>query len=228
MGFRKTILVITILLICSVTGIAVAEENPAAAGDPKTAPCQGLKPFNNLDELLYQFYINFDSECLFEMPVEELEKVWGIKILFGDRAKPGKFSQIRDTADFLYKPYASEKDAFYVEIGRTYKGIRGNIIIRITDEYYKRHVTLFPDGSYPKLVPGPLVGTSPRAYNLTLPDNLPHPKLRGIYWFEIDSYCWFSSDKKRQICLEGYDNAVTAIEMIWKFNLDSIKNNHTP
>lgn len=52
-----------------VLGIAVAlflclPRNAAAEGKM----CTNLKEIHNLDELLYQFYINLDSDCLFTMP----------------------------------------------------------------------------------------------------------------------------------------------------------------
>ena len=117
MDFRKITLVMATLLLCSIPAIAVAEESPAAAADPRTAPCKGLKPFNNLDELLYQFYINLDSDCLFEISTKELEEVWNIKILDDERAKPKNFYPLSET-EFYNKPYKSEKDTFYLE--RTY------------------------------------------------------------------------------------------------------------
>ncbi|MDL2259637.1 hypothetical protein LJB99_02010 [Deltaproteobacteria bacterium OttesenSCG-928-K17] len=56
-----------------VSPVAVADERLPAAEGGQVTPCKGLKPFNNLDELLYQFHINLDSDCLFTMPVEEHE-----------------------------------------------------------------------------------------------------------------------------------------------------------
>jgi len=102
------------LLICAAPVMA-AEKSVTAAPEAKTAPCKGLKPYNNLDELLYQFYINLDSDCLFEMPVGDLEKIWGITILTEERAKPKAYYPLSET-EFYNKPYKSEKDAFYVEI----------------------------------------------------------------------------------------------------------------
>ena len=53
------------------------------------------------------------------MPLEELEEVWGIKILDEKRAKPHNYYPLSET-DFGNKPYKSEKDAFYIELFKTY------------------------------------------------------------------------------------------------------------
>ena len=81
--------------------------------------CKSLKPFDNIDELLYQFYINLDSDCLFTTPLAELEKAWDIKIDSQERIDAGQY----DINDFYKKPYKSEKDAFYVKASRGEKDI---------------------------------------------------------------------------------------------------------
>jgi len=116
MVFRKIIMVMAALLLWSVPAASTAEESLPAATDPRTAPCKGLKPYNNLDELLYQFYINLDSDCLFEMSVEELEKIWGVKILYLKRlqlGQPPTPTELRESSDFENRPYETEKDAFF-------------------------------------------------------------------------------------------------------------------
>ena len=136
---------------------ALAEE---VAPDPKTAPCKGLKPYNNLDELLYQFYINLDSDCLFTMPVEELEKAWDTKIYYIQTKIPHQTKAMRDeflaqyySSDFFGKPYKSEKDTFYIEIIKSDPTKNNSFHLAITKDYQEKHGTLFPDGNFPKLLP---------------------------------------------------------------------------
>ena len=142
---RGKLLLVSVLLIGTFTALALIEP-----------PCRGLKPFNNLEELLYQVYINLDSECLLKMPVAELEEKWGIKILSDERLKPGQMSfQLRDSFDFAGKPCVSEKDAFFVEKKVDEEQGISELVISITDAYREKHGTLFPDGRYPKLLPEP-------------------------------------------------------------------------
>ena len=117
--------------------------------------CTDLKKVNNLDELLYQFYVNLDSDCLFTMPLAELEKAWGIKIFSDERYKTGRESyELRMGPEFDGKPYRSETDAFYVEAIRR-DGKTVELLIKITEYYYKTYATLFPEGNYPRLLPPP-------------------------------------------------------------------------
>ena len=124
--------------------------------------CLGLKPYNNLGDLLYQVYINLDNNCLFTMPVAELEKAWDTKILSAERLKPGQFLyQLGDSSDFSRKPYKSERDAFYLEreVDKINDTVQLSIII--TKEYLKKHGTLFPDGNFPKQLPPPMRDSFP-------------------------------------------------------------------
>lgn len=56
---------------------------PRVASEPvqtiQTA-CKNLHKVVDIDDLLKQMYDNLDSQCLFEMPTAELEKIWGIRI----------------------------------------------------------------------------------------------------------------------------------------------------
>ena len=155
--FAGSLLLMAAWLLCAVPALAEGEET---ASDFASTPCNGLKPFNNLDELLYQFYINLDSDCLFEMPVSKLEKIWDIKILSKERAQGYEYSELRMSAEFANKPYKSEKDAFYVKVVKGQNPEKPNSLqfwIVITKEYSKEHATLFPDGKFPKLLPKPII-----------------------------------------------------------------------
>lgn len=167
------------------------------------APCRGLKPFNNLDELLYQFYINLDSDCLFYMSVAELEKIWDTKILSDERSVPGEFK----ASDFAQKPYKSEKDAFYLEVKGGKEGRPNSFYIHITEDYYKDHATLFPDGHLPRLCPEAL-----KIYNTSTPEGWtlgspspPIPNSGGInFSMRFYHYYWLNSRGTNMILLDGF------------------------
>lgn len=139
-----TLLLAAALAFCAIPSDAFAEGD---ASDDRAAPCKGLKPFKNLDELLYQFGINLDSDCLFEMPVEELEKIWDIKILSKERRKPKNYYPLSET-EFYNKPYKSERDAFYVEMDPNSAPGKNIFLIRITRDYQEKHGALYA-GKYP-------------------------------------------------------------------------------
>lgn len=176
--------------------------------------CKDLKPVKNLDDLLYQFYVNLDSDCLFNMSTARLEKLWGIKILDRGRVRPSEFSKLFVSTDFANKPYNSEKDAFFVErINRGSSSVMFRIII--TSAYSNKHLTLFPEGNFPKLLPEPLKGHDyTEVYWDDSPDSkpMPYPKKPGVY-SELGTYAfyWLSSDKTRVISISGVTSAVSEI-----------------
>jgi len=184
----------------------------AVAPDPilANAPCQGLKPFNNLDELLYQLYINLGRNCLFQMSTEELEKSWDIKILDRSRKLTG---QSRASSDFYNKPYKSEKDSFYVEISRHPANFRATLIyINITKEFKNKHFSLFPIGTSPKLLPKPQEfysmlnnGYNP-TYKSTVEDDRPGWSGYEYFWSSSDGWqmLWYSPSYGINRIVMGY------------------------
>ena len=80
---KATAALLGILLLagCSdaVTQSAEDNANRKEAGMGKTT-CKNLGKVGDLDDLLFQMYSNLDSHCLFEMPVGELERIWGIPV----------------------------------------------------------------------------------------------------------------------------------------------------
>ena len=209
--FFGTLLLAMVCLILAAPANVFAEESVTANPEAVTNTCKGLKPYNNLDELLYQFYINLDSDCLYEMPEEELEKIWDTKILSNKRVKRGEGSLnfLRTTSDFQNKPYNAEKDAFYIEIKSS--RIVGNshlnqFDIIVTTEYFEKHATLFPEGNFPKLLPEPIITSKlpvmPRPVDSE--KSIKKPKKRGELFPPLFNYFWMNYEKKHKIILNGY------------------------
>lgn len=126
------------MVLLSSSFIAIAGDQEAATiTATDIVPCKGLKPFNDVFDLLDQFYQNRDSDCLFNMPVEELEKIWDTIILTEERAKPKVYYPLSE-AEFYNKPYQSEKDSFYIE-----KPNKWSFFIKVTKEYWEKYGTLY-------------------------------------------------------------------------------------
>ena len=213
---KKTFLLATTLFFLP-CGNTMAEEKM----------CTDLKKVNNLDEMLYQFYVNLDSGCLFTMPLVELEKAWGIKILSEERLQPGQtlfaYPELRNSVDFRGKPYHSEGDAFYVEADRR-NNRTSEFVIYITEAYYRAHATLFPEGNYPKLLPEPVKKShlQPPIYDNWLiepikkpdpgqpvHDNYPRsPAVRGKWGNYI--YDWLNADRTHMIHLIPYPSGTVS------------------
>lgn len=67
---------------CLIMLVVACQANPTQTGTPSNtqAACKNLHKVIDIDDLLKQMYDNLDSQCLFEMPTAELEKIWGIRI----------------------------------------------------------------------------------------------------------------------------------------------------
>ena len=198
--YIHTLLLAMVCLILAAPANVFAEEGVAANPEAATVPCKGLKPYNNLDELLYQFYINLESDCLFKMPLEELEKIWGIRIHDTNRSRrdPEYLKRLREEGYmFDSKPYKSEKDAFYL---KAYIDNEGNIIelfIKTTKEYRDKYGTLLADGQYPKLLPPPIRAVRSRMKQCR-PEFSKYEKI-GEIDTRLFAYHWLNSDKTRII-----------------------------
>jgi hypothetical protein len=57
----------------------IQQETADLAGIPPE--CKNLARVGDIDDLLYQLYSNIDSYCLFEIPADRLETIWGIPVL---------------------------------------------------------------------------------------------------------------------------------------------------
>lgn len=144
-----TMLLLVSLVFGFITATVFAGENDL---EVKTALCKGLKPYNNLDEFLDQFSDQAVSDCLFAMSAAELEELWGIKILAGERRHPKNYYALSQT-DFYYKPYRSERDAFFVEIPiKINEQDENRFIVRITNEYYEKYRSLYTDKDFNDII----------------------------------------------------------------------------
>lgn len=206
--FSGRLLFIAALLLGSVPATAAAEE---AISEAKTAPCKGLKPYNNLDELLYQFYINMESDCLFEMPTEELEKIWGITIYSYDKSNSERyfFNKLKEEAassSSTPRPHKPEKEDFFVVVTQSKENQTTAFEIRIAENYKEQHGAFFPDGNFPSFHPQPekkmtthMVGVSfDKAYkdSLKFKNNVPDVPVFDSNWNIINEMD-FEPDEER-------------------------------
>lgn len=184
--FNRMLLIIAILLLFPTLATAEVQDT-IPTPDPKTAPCIGLKPFKNIDELLYQIYSNLESDCLFKMDPRKLAEIWQIpSITFMDRHKSPVYSDERK----------SNTDYFNSDLVLEVAEVDGDsdidyIIIRLDYDNGAGEKGLFSTNKYPKLVPAPLL-------------------CGNIY----QHWCWFGSDKTRVLLLSGGDGMIQRIRVV--------------
>jgi len=97
------------------------------------------------------------------------------------------------------------KTLFFLEVYHRGNDTMSNeFSITITNDYYEKHATLFPDGNFPRLLPDPKIEMyevsrrGPSKYAR-------HPKNPGKYMLGAYNYCWLnlSFDSLRGIRLGG-------------------------
>lgn len=116
-------------------------------------PCKNLGKVHNIDDWLYQVYSNIDSQCLFEMPVSELEQIWGLPVI--DETLPNAFEDSNRKKDIQRMKVA---ETFYVLKKNDDNNLQQlSFEIEIADKYLKQHYWTFGgsflEGVMPKLLP---------------------------------------------------------------------------
>ena len=129
---KATAALLGILLLagCSDAVTQSAEDNANRKGaDMGKTTCKNLGKVGDLDDLLFQMYSNLDSHCLFEMPVGELERIWGIPVVdFTD----SKYDKRFDAIDSLNTLYVRRYDDYEQKQKR-------ELIISMIDTYVEKN-----------------------------------------------------------------------------------------
>lgn len=167
--------------------IADDEKIGPALTEIKSTPCQGLRPFKNIDELLYQFYINLDSDCLFTTPVEELERIWQI--------------DIEPHLGLPLKQLKRTRNDFSITTSHAQDGTLRGFYVEATEEYLDKYGSIFPDGKFPRILPKPLekYGGSTAAGCIRIPKQPYYGKKTNEIGHKF--YYWLNSDQTRIMTL---------------------------
>lgn len=119
-----------------------------------TEPCQNLGKVNDIDDLLFQFYSNIDNQCLFEMPTEELEKIWGIRIVNYD---VNSSSEEKNNSNIELQRIKKMEDGFFIRKVNYEQNIPA-FDIYMTEKYRNKNKGWggsVSKGQFPKLLPPP-------------------------------------------------------------------------
>lgn len=147
--------------------------------------CKNLSKVNNIDELLFQFYSHIDSQCIFEMPVEELEKALGIPVIDYESGDDwgvivNKINKLKEGDGFFVIKTVLENGvtAFYIRLSSNYKNKN------------KGYGGSLSKGQYHKLLPPPQVTPAEGRINppdsgeaeFPIPDNTVYLQQARYYW----------------------------------------------
>ena len=167
---KATAALLGILLLagCSdaVTQPAEDNANRKEAGMGKTT-CKNLGKVGDLDDLLFQMYSNLDSHCLFEMPVGELERIWGIPVY--DYTLPTDTASEEVNRRNIKKrdEYALKRQADQDKYKRLHWEViksnnydpdnEGEIKNVVFETFSAKDYGVFMQGKYPKFLPPPII-----------------------------------------------------------------------
>lgn len=125
-------------------------------GQEKNGGCENLHAVTDINDLLLQMYENLDSHCLFQLPKDDLEKKWGIKIFGGNRNSNELERKFRvDGPYFRGKPYRNPADAIFVSKFGATPARAAYFQIEPTDAFLNSGGTFFPGGRFPQGLPRP-------------------------------------------------------------------------
>ena len=165
---KATAALLGILLLagCSdaVTQPAEDNANRKGAGMGKTT-CKNLGKVGDLDDLLFQMYSNLDSHCLFEMPVGELERIWGIPVydytLPTDTASEEVNRRNSEEMDGYTLKRQADQDKYrnrlYWEVIKSLTKSTDTKNIVTFDIRSAKDYGVFMQGKYPKFLPPPII-----------------------------------------------------------------------
>ena len=189
---KATAALLGILLLagCSdaVTQSAEDNANRKEAGMGKTT-CKNLGKVGDLDDLLFQMYSNLDSHCLFEMPVGELERIWGIPVydytLPTDTASEEVNRRNSEEMDGYTLKRQADQDKYrnrlYWEVIKSNdydpdnEGKIKNIVFQVLQV---KNYGVFMQGRLPKLLPPPIILEKAYPTSVLNPPDVP-PEIEG-------------------------------------------------
>ena len=186
-----------IILACSIALCACSPEqtnqqsgntdvSPAATEKAKARCMNTLHHVSNRDDLISQmFQTALEDDCLYHFTSAELEKIWGIPVF--DYVLPA------DGTDFS-KPLNKDIESsigLYIEKETIPAG--ASFYIEMTLSELNQHFSIFPEGSFPSILPKPKSYALPEAALRHAPAYLPpyqsppQAKIkvgRKYYWFK--------------------------------------------
>ena len=167
---KATAALLGILLLagCSDAVTQPAEDNANRKGaDMGKTTCKNLGKVGDLDDLLFQMYSNLDSHCLFEMPVGELERIWGIPVydytLPTDTASEEVNRRNSEEIDGYTLKRQADQDKYkrlhweVIKSNNYDPDNEGEIKNVVFEIFSAKDYGVFMQGKYPKFLPPPII-----------------------------------------------------------------------
>lgn len=104
-----------------------ATNHTEASTMTKTNQCVNLHRVTDIDDLLKQMHDNINSQCLFEMPTSELERIWGIRIFDFTEFDSQNVNQLSEQSPEQYKVFNN----------------KFNKLIDIVNQHHTQHTAIY-------------------------------------------------------------------------------------
>lgn len=191
--------------------------------------CKDLGKVTDIDNLLYQFYSNIDSQCLFEIPTQELQNIWAVRIYdYTDLTLDERTTLQKDFKEAFSIPYR------LIVIKTEHEGVIKFYVITSTRFDQSAWGGKVGKGEFPSLLPKPNIQSvefeliSERYIHGYTPDNRAKPLSNSVYK-KYSTYYWLNKELSgSKPSLYGYtssdSNVIMGFYFISKTNvLDFLK-----
>lgn len=157
MRLNKKIKRFNFILLVSFIAISLSITPISEAKETNMRTCNNLHKVKDIDDLLLQFYSNIDNQCLFDMPTQELEKIWGIRVLDYIATSPEKRGALRGNLNReVQKIRANGKGLFVKKVDFEHGVVAFDI--NLTNKYLEENEGWggsVGKGKFPELLPPP-------------------------------------------------------------------------
>ena len=133
----------------------------------KNQTCKNLAKIKGIDDLLFQMYSNLDSHCLFEMPVGELERIWGIPVYDYTPPTDTASEEVNRRNSEEMDGYTLKRQADQDKYKRLHWEViksndydpdnEGEIKNVVFEIFSAKDYGVFMQGKYPKFLPPPII-----------------------------------------------------------------------
>lgn len=217
-------LTISVLLSCLLLTGCSKQIKTSIDNKDSTTLCKNLHKVVDIDDLLKQMYDNIDSDCLFKMPTNELETIWGIKIFDNPSTQNFAIDFITTEYNFTFAKYTSPevtKDNLYIAKHTS----QGTNAFYVFGGYARGEFGIgssFEKGKYPYHLPPPLI------YPFENHEIAEIPAVISIYnnkdYKPMHYYFWLNSNKdisKNVLLIKSYYDYQYSISYIQNMNQNS-------
>lgn len=176
--------------------------------------CKDLHKVTGIDDLLFQMYNNIDNHCLFDIPTQELEAIWGLKIIdyttleevsddYINAMSKAEYAEYSKPSIILSEQYHDyRKNGKGIFIVKKESGIGETLQVNVTESYASTVDRLWggglDKGLFPSKLPKPKIYgipdgdyyppvSTPADDLIIVPENTVYSSMAFYWWINSDN-----------------------------------------